>query len=880
MGRYQPAKVNPETKQYYVLSNFSGGINTEFADEIMQDYESRALINVDLAKAGTIQRRKGWGIDNTANEIFGEVFYHEGKPVKPLHAEIIFDKYNTMSLTKKQYDEYTGEYEVHLLVAYYFYDAIGNQELEINPGTYLYFKVTKATREIADEEFVYTVEDEALTGSYILYLGPYNLLSKVANKKFPIVTHRYNDTLYFYLGAREYVADNSIYAYNITENEIVAIKNTNSYKPIPYEITNVGFNSLSNTPLTHIDTVGLAKGFYGFFMTNSTGNVFYKNIPSTTFVMNIIAPGMTRTEVDNVFTETLFAYYDFSEQEGEDMRTPISYTQSYADSVATGGFYRYNISFSQALVQDKTIIIRLEYNPEAGVSYIFENEYFAGSSADSIPVKGIYDSPLSYKMRLQKAGDHLIMYAGNSMVWSDFGNFGYFPGPNYKVFPIDSDDEITAINYFRGSYIVFTRKTIWKLSGNLSDITNLSFTALSDSIGCIAPDSVRSFENTIVFMSTDGLYRIKQAYYTDGLENVEKIDKHIKSLIVNDETAEGIIYNEQYMLFTDKSEDYDVARYYYTIDIPNGHPFVVDKYGGYILEENGSKTYDDAYRPDAIFKLGFRLFSVKNYRFYQYDIGYTDFLPPGTLDEGNGTERYLIKLADTGNIHTIYKSLNGVITYFNEAVTYVEGMTTVPGIYYYHEYLSLLYLKDTYFNFLTLYDLAIDTNNNGIPLEQDTNTAEEILKASYETTIVTSNNSFGYPTHTKKMKSLYIKTDAKEAIPFYISISLDNETDETLTTEDWIPVLDPTTGEIHYVEIDTPNLSLIGQTMKPTAILDYFILNQDQLNSNTPTQLVKLPFSGKGRNVKIMIRQKKAAYFSIENIGFSFKLGKVRENRR
>lgn len=899
MGRYQPAKVNPELKQYYVLSNFSGGINTNSSDEVMQDYEFRALINVDLAKEGRLEKRKGWGYDNIITRLI-----EEGTPANILsnlfgdiiHVELIKDTYGTIS-SYRTWDALPTQYDIRLLVLMY-YEA--NDAMIYGEFYELVLNNTGNETNLVSPSFVVTAVSNYDPSAY-------------TSKKTPLKTTRYKERIYF-LSSEISLGFPGLVYYDIGKRTVIhmAVDTNSVYKPIPQEVVNVGFNLLSPDPLQSIASFeGSSAGIYALYMTDQAGSEVYEKIPSNKqFVLNILTTGtFTKSDMDACFTDTAFAYSVIGEPEGSDNLQPISYTATYLSNA--GGLFRYLITFKETLSETRLVYVNLSTassasiatyadknaiqtafawvtNGDVGRAFLLDNNdaylknetslqhlgsvatitgsptsygwyrnsgenhiyYYDGQdtyyptyqliqdpsdldyvfSGVTVPVIGgsyyasatpelwtvtmasgavflisggatdTYSLSASYfaapavnvpklegitgsfyeKAQLTKAGDRLLMYGDNAIFWSEFGNWDYFPNPNYVILPLESDDVITNISYFRGSYLVFTKKSIWRITGEFGDIESFSITLLNDSIGCVAPKSVKGFENTVIFMSADGLYRVKQAYFTEGLENVEKVDKHVKELVEIDSEAEAILYGEQYWLFSDKWKDYDAIRYYYTIDIPNGHPYVVDSYGSH-----------DNNKPDAIFQIGNKLFSIKGKTFYQYGIDYYDFLP---------------------NVETPFD--------------------------------------------------------------------DELTNATYTTTIVTSNNSFGYPTHTKKMKSMYIKTDAKTAVPFYISIALDNETDDTLTTEDMVPMLDPTTGSITYVQVETPNLTLIGQAMDPSALLDYFILNQDILNSNTPTQLVKLPFSGKGRNVKVMIKQKSADYFAIENIGFLFKLGKVRENRR
>ena len=1059
MGRYQPAKVNPELKQYYVLSNFSGGMNTNSSDEVMQDYEFRALINVDLAKEGRLEKRKGWGYDNTLNTL--GVIVPEDQTL--VGFDIVDDTGGVIPLV----------------------------DFGVTPDDFTVDFLAITIHNINESYFVYRVRCERSSGGPIsatwtsLTNGEYGFLrgtSAAHTSKLGLTLYRDYEKLYFLLGDLPSTFQ-GLGVYDIVNNTYSTIQSnyigSTYYSPYPVELTTLGgVNILSDTPLLSVNTSYSSISTIHNVLLGKSGSTTipldYIPLDTMKFRLFVYASGYNLDAVSTALKDDLFVdvitdgnsvrydnlpytvetltkkfagdgsfyvdlkldalpksgeifmnleinaptadYYMSSFEEAKSMlewynagrvtdfllfyspndpsdlygmvKTNYNMDTLYpvvldqANLLGSGTEFYYNVSLGKvyefyngsysgseyniASVLDNGILTDRRLIPDflfnfnkyiktmgaipayykiTSVGGLFNLEFYSNSSFSSfntilklakdtsVPYTHVFDSDYKDKIKLTKILDRLVMYAGNSIYFSAPNNFNYFPANNYLVLDIDYDDEITNISYFRGSYLVFTRKTIWKMSGQIGDINSWSFILINDSIGCVAPRSVRSIENTVIFLSADGLYRVKQAYYMEGLENVEKVDKHVRELIAIDYNAEAIINDEQYTLFSNEFEDYDAIRYYYTIDIPNGHPFVVDSFGS---SENN--------KPSILFKLGKYLYTSKNGVIYSYGQGYYDLIEKKSdiyplnslfivtiantknvykylgngevslyytlipiadgsnrlfytnlgsyamIDSGNNVSRLI--LGDTSTIplgdrinkslyvydQTNTYSLNDVVSYAN---LWFRALKSVPSNNYPSPGSTTEYWQ--YLNFeAKLEEVVISDSFEGLPDENDLmiNTDEELTNATYTTTIVTSNNSFGYPTHTKKMKSMYIKTDAKTAVPFYISIALDNETDATLTTEDMVPMLDPITGSITYVPVDTPNLTLIGQTMDPSALLDYFILNKDILNSNTPTQLVKLPFSGKGRNIKVMIKQKSPDYFAIENIGFLFKLGKVRENRR
>lgn len=73
MGNYQKYRGNPENKLFYLLNNFMGGINTEFSDDSSNDTDFESIINFDMDKLGTLNKRGGFGELNAISEIFNKL---------------------------------------------------------------------------------------------------------------------------------------------------------------------------------------------------------------------------------------------------------------------------------------------------------------------------------------------------------------------------------------------------------------------------------------------------------------------------------------------------------------------------------------------------------------------------------------------------------------------------------------------------------------------------------------------------------------------------------------------------------------------------------------------------------------------------------------
>jgi hypothetical protein len=197
---------------------------------------------------------------------------------------------------------------------------------------------------------------------------------------------------------------------------------------------------------------------------------------------------------------------------------------------------------------------------------------------------------------------------------------------------------------------------------------------------------------------------------------------------------------------------------------PNGFPYVKDK---------------NAIQPPIVAVFDDELISVNNGVFYAYDIGYTDFLPPGTITE------------------------------------------------------------------------------------------EQRQLSLYTTKIRTHKISFGYPTHEKKFKSIIIKDIATEPVPLIFRIFVNNFL--AYTSEQFVTSINEF-GQIEYTLTTDP--FLIG----PDNLMGQFDLGIDQLG-DLSARVHKIVFAGRGKDILIDIERRTAQQFSIQDIGYVYKMGKAREDR-
>ena len=389
--------------------------------------------------------------------------------------------------------------------------------------------------------------------------------------------------------------------------------------------------------------------------------------------------------------------------------------------------------------------------------------------------------------RILEIDARMVLYKENIIWFSDLYQFDYIPNYNYIILPLNPNDNITNIHYFKGSYMIFTKERIYKMSGTFGG-QDFRIQIVSDAIGCISPYSVKGFNNTLVFMSSDGLYRIKQNYYQNGLENVEKIDKQIDDITPYNTEIYSLLYNEQYILlynYADNLPDsgFNVLKMYYNMDAPQGYPFVKDKY---------------SVMPTLISKFDEGLYSIRDGLFYRYDLGYSDFMPK---DEDLLTEEQ------------------------------------------YDEYL-------------------------------------------YTTKFRSANLMFNYPTHEKKFKGVFIKTQCNSVVPLYFNIYVN---DNIIYSYRDFEVVREGEGNLTYNAVDLANLVLqdgdvinvedeASITVGNPGLIGDFDLNMDKLGEFT-NQVHKIVIAGKGKSITIEVEQRLDEYFGIQDIGYLYKMGKAREDR-
>ncbi len=894
MAYRQPYRGNPELKRYHLINDFSGGLDTTSLDEKMRDNEFREMKNIELALQGSISNRKGFGELKHFNQ------WLEDKSVTTIPTgRVNFFKILTSTKPVLQWaNDYTDT-----TTGYTNFSSRMNSEIyelkiltATQVGSNVQFSLLKVFNTTGDSN------GAGATLTSVLQITPATI-----KEKLNIITHQFVQKIYF-LSYDVYTTttnNKGIMVYDLDNDSLTILKPTDTYTPTPFEVESFGFNVLRDNPLTDVADQGFGDfAITGTFLTDTNGNYMEKiprssNSTTNSFNINAFQIGATMeprdvtlvvknqsgdvltgydlgTVVDNNgyftfpitnfvitnnVTSVTFEFKPTSTNAADailidvpidfqhivndtdyiaitsDRTVAYQYSGSgskYAESSYTektvtifpnstvmngllsqSNLVQGDVTFTeddghyhlvgpngsststltmakefetkeQLFLQTNTLYKTVTAAPNSGTTTTFyeylgttnydETDFEIQSLNEFLEFETNYLISETYQQsevaveelnldgaRLTQIQDRLVFYKGNSIYFSEQFQYDYVPNLNYVLLPLDSDDSITHINFFRGAYIVFTKKSIWRMSGTIFGADFL-IAKVNDFIGCIAPDSVRAVNNNLLFLSRQGLYVLTQSYYQEGLENVKKVDERISDIIPSDESAYGVMYKEQYWLLLPEAE-YDTLKYYFNSPKPNGgHPFTTDIYK---VEPQNLEVYNGV------------IYSIKNGDFYRFDKDYTDFLPRNSAD------------------------------------------SVIPDYLYTYRF-------------------------------------------------VTKNDDFGYPTHDKKVKSVYFKIRSDVDLLIGVTIFINEKavigpTNYTESTNQF--------GEIIYTPVFNANITtdIDGQ-------LGDFVLGKDMLGG-TDVIIHKFVIGKKGKNFSIAIEQKTNGAFNIEDIGYLFKLGKVKETR-
>ena len=299
-----------------------------------------------------------------------------------------------------------------------------------------------------------------------------------------------------------------------------------AFKPTVLDVMNLGYNVLGGSDVISYVDVG----------TSSTSSIqgvatFNKNFAPTNGIIPAnqgFMVGIYYTGSNSTFTLTF-----------KDMKTNTTYSTNDVtiteNSTRTKpNFKVYDINFNIAPNEEVELKIEL-----TGGNISPQYDYYKVGSVDEFgdgPISGLNLNGFNIAFMNNRA----LYYKGDIIYFSYTDRFDYVPHGNRILFPLDPTDEITKVCYFKKSYIVFTKYTIWKITGTLSELSaSYSKEIVNESIGCHAGNTVVPIDNTLYFASPRGLYALKSNQFVEGYENVVELDVKVKKL-----TSDYTLYAE------------------------------------------------------------------------------------------------------------------------------------------------------------------------------------------------------------------------------------------------------------------------------------------------------------------------------------------------
>lgn len=607
MGAYQRFRGDPENKLFYLLNNFMGGINTEFSDDSSNDVDFDSIINFDMDKLGTLNKRGGFGELTAISEIFNKLDVETELPniknrteTKP-NPETENDNVVYMKLLRndnncfralsgfsgknayRKYQEMYG-FQDNKFVLLMITTKLAN-EIEETPATstaWLYQcelpELEYENGEITDTEtMVITCNKTTLP---VVFNWDRNLMN--------IDTIEYYDKLYFtgndkglvvFDRSAEVTSDASLASAFTYSGSGMGAAN-NAYTPSGLEVRHIGFNVLQADPMHSIDTQGISTDSIQGLFVCTTNNIPLQSLPlGQKFLLNIIYTGS-----DNGFTVEM-----------KDGENTISIDILENSTLSTTGLKVYDVTVKDP--PNGEVEIKITKNGASSLEPYYD--YYNVSQADA---EAKVVSPLNVgDFGICEMYNRAVFYKDDTIWFSEVNNFRYIPNYNYVTLPIEPTDKITKIAYFKKTYIVFTKQRIYKMVGAFGT-NEFAVLPLNTSLGCHAGNTVVPIEDTLYFASPRGLYALKSNTFIEGYENVKELDLKVKKLTSDftkydeeltnpavrfngiSERAYALRYKDKYLLFYNNA--YDKGDYAAINDLDTlAYQFDIGAYTTYRFKE-------------------------------------------------------------------------------------------------------------------------------------------------------------------------------------------------------------------------------------------------------------------------------------------------------
>lgn len=349
--------------------------------------------------------------------------------------------------------------------------------------------------------------------------------------------------------------------------KIGGYENENIYKPTAIELNQIGFNIMHSDPLTYYDNTGSVAKVKGVFysISQERNGVSYQQpvskIPyNKPFYVHIIYTGAN--------TNLQKPKYRPNNGEVDTDKNP------YKDLPGDWLDASKNIFSCTGIDSDQSFELFIKDGDDEFRNYFDTTSVQEDNNTGSI--KEI--SELVFSSTHSKViNNQLVLYGGHGYIFfSEYDMFNYFPNYYYLYVASEAGEEaVTGIVYFRQYYAIFTNKRIKRMTGSFG-ADNFGVYPLSDFIGCPNGRTIRSIGNNLLFLGSDGIYKLKQGYLGEGTENVEKVDDIINGDLSLNNVVQAFVMNNNYVAIKNDGKTWMVynvstdAFYEYNLESKDG----------------------------------------------------------------------------------------------------------------------------------------------------------------------------------------------------------------------------------------------------------------------------------------------------------------------
>ena len=321
----------------------------------------------------------------------------------------------------------------------------------------------------------------------------------------------------------------------------------NIYKPVPYEITNPGFNILADNPLTCIDEAGTVGTIRGVFYTTSDDLNILQNVPcNIPFNIHVIHTG-SASFINTPQIRPNNGELDEEKNPFKDLPGTFSETTKTFKCTGINSIEAYEMRITQGTDSDTylTYFTPVPYVPKT-----------TGNISEIANL--IYGC-----QRCKVINNQLVLFGnGGYIFFSDFENFKYFPSYYYLYVVSGTDEEVVDIVYFRQFYAIFTNKRILRMSGDFG-ANNFEIGPLNEFMGCVNHNTIRQVYNSLYFVGYNGIYSLNQGYLGSGTENLKRIDTQLVDTFNFDNVSYCYVLGSTYIIIMSD------GKTWYTYDVDN-----------------------------------------------------------------------------------------------------------------------------------------------------------------------------------------------------------------------------------------------------------------------------------------------------------------------